>query len=121
MRTDAHKIIEEIEAKAYEAGHQDGHVKGYREGWEAAKLAANKALEVPSIKSSTSSKANGATNPFRAGTASANVYSFIKNSPGKRGVEIIKALGIGTKIGRTALWRLKKDGIAVNENGWRLL
>jgi hypothetical protein len=118
MRKDAHKIIKEIEESAY----KDGHADGYKAGWTDAANAANEALKIQPARGATVSQHNGAsTNPFRIGTRSASVYDYVKANPGKKGAEIIQALGVGTKIARTALYRMKDDGVAVNQDGWRLL
>lgn len=118
MKSEAHKIIEEIETKAFQ--------KGFQAGWTAAKLATDDLLKrlpskIPTVLDSIEQDTVNSENPFRAGTKSASVYDYIKTHPGKRGVDIFKVLGIETKLGRTALYRMKEKKIAINENGWRIL
>ncbi len=56
-------------------------------------------------------------------TAAEIVYAYIKERPGKTGVEIVRGLeeigmGIHERTVRTALFRLKQDKIAAVQNRW---
>lgn len=116
MKTQAHKIIQEIEQKSFN--------EGFQAGWYAASKQAYESLKKPIFPafSAEDDQAPVATgNPFKAGTGSASVYDHIKNNPGKKGKDIISDLGISPKIVRNVFHRLKDRGLAVNEDGWRIL
>jgi hypothetical protein len=69
-------------------------------------------------------KAMGSGRVSAAGRTAADiVYTFIKDNPGKTGVEIVRGLEdsgleIHERTVRTALFRLKRDKIAAVENRW---
>jgi hypothetical protein len=111
MSTNAHQIIEEIQAKSYQ------------DGWNALAQKIRDALDgdVPvAVKRKTGPKPIG--NPFGDGTVAAKVYDYIKENPGMRGKDIVTGAGVDDKPGRTAMHRMKKRGIAQNENGaWRIV
>lgn len=122
MRTEAHKIIQEIEDRAF--------IEGFKAGWYAATKQMNDALKQPVIPFYTENKHNSekldfmamdSKNPFRPGTESSSVYNYIRDNPGKRGNFIIQQLGISPKSARNAFHRLKKRGLAVNKDGWRVI
>lgn len=120
MENDAHKIIQEIQAKAF------------KEGWDALAKKIMAALSAPEIisernKVKSISRALPTSNlfsvnPFNVGTNSSKIYDYVKDHPGLRGSEIIKGSGVENKVGRTALHRMKNKGIAANIDGkWSIL
>lgn len=119
MKTDAIKIIQQVE--------QTSFTEGFKAGWYAAHQTMDKALKTPimpiceDVQDADGIAVPKKGNPFREGTKSWDVYHYVSRNPGKTGVEIFRALDIKTKIGRTALYRMKDGGLAVNKDGWRLL
>lgn len=116
MKTQAIDAIQKIEKNAFN--------EGFKAGWFAASQHMIEALKKPVIPAyqagDESPKEPSSGNPFRPNTESSAVYEYIKTHPGKRGSEIIAILDISAKSARNAFHRLKKRGVALNEDGWRL-
>lgn len=121
MKTEAIKLIQQVEQKSFN--------EGFKAGWYAATKHIHEALKAPIMPAFEGNdhdhpevlETHTQDNPFRKGTKSAQVYEYVRDNPGQRGTDIFKALGIMTKIGRTALYRMKDGGLAVNKDGWRLI
>lgn len=113
------KLLADAEKAAYNAGY-NAAVKDITEA--ARDKAARQTGDSPKKLLSSPSPWEGAyrDNPFKPNSDSAQVFEFIRANPGKRGVEIVNETGISNKTVRTVLWRLNKEHLAVNEDGWRI-
>lgn len=105
-----------------EEAFQHGYKKGFEYGREVTikKILAAASDTNSTIYPSTIQSTNASGSPFKVGTDSEAVYTFILNNPGLRGSEIIKQSGIVGKTVRTALHRLKiKNGGVAKIDGGR--
>lgn len=108
MIENPHEIIAEIQAKAFQ------------NGWNALAQLIAEVIKTPTTPPKIEKPVK---KTFKAGTAAAAIYDYVKSNPGQKGTEIINGSGIEGKTVRTALHRMKHVlKIAVNEDGrWRIL
>lgn len=119
MKTKAHRIIQEIEEESFN--------EGFKAGWYAATKQINEALKkpiIPPFKHTSEASDTTSGNPFKPSSGQFEVYEYMKSNPGLKGKDIISALSlldIKHKTVRNAFHRLKDKGLAMNEDGWRVL
>jgi hypothetical protein len=110
MKTNARAIIEEIQAKAFQ------------EGWNALAGKIADALKSAAPVRLNPPRSKPKKRPYKTNTNGAKIYNYIKANPNMRGKDIIRNTGVENKTARTTLYRMKKRGIATNENGkWKVL
>lgn len=110
MTANAHEIIQEIQAKAFQ------------EGWDTLAQKIAELLKGGKPQQVIIPVKKPKKKSFKPGTAAAKVYDYIKDNPGLAAKDIIANTRVDDKAARTTLHRMKVRGIALNENGkWRIL
>lgn len=118
--------VDRYQQTVWAAAWDRGHQQGWREGYQYALWQMEQArAQVP--VASTPPRAEPETPPILTEdddtpTAQDTVYKAVGAKPGMRGVDIVAAVApIKERTVRTALHRLKKDGLIVNvDERWYL-
>lgn len=126
LKSHAHEVLEKIEKEAFNSGFKAGENAGFIKGWERAAKSVNEALKKPPVTTKESidvfsSNPPPKKNPFKPESGQSKVYEYIKANPGKQGFEIISGADVSAKTARNTFHRLKKRGLASNEDGWKVL